>query len=212
MAELAGVLEPQAALELQQLVLRERRARDRCWWDAMEDCYLADATVRLSWFEGTARDFVRQSERMTQSGTGAVHRLGPPVIDVLATRAVIEVPADVRIRTRLDGVLLDLVSQTRLLYRAERGPARWLLRSLDAVYEADTLTPSRPGAHFEVSAATLSRFRPPYRNLAYVFERLGYEVPDSLYGDDRAEPVAHLYQSLNEWLQTGGTDGQQVRL
>jgi hypothetical protein len=44
--------------EVTQVVLRERRARDRGWWD---ECIAPDAQIRLSWFRGSGGDFVAES-------------------------------------------------------------------------------------------------------------------------------------------------------
>ena len=46
--------------EVTQVVLRERRARDRGWWDQMRECIAPDAQIRLSWFRGSG-DFVAES-------------------------------------------------------------------------------------------------------------------------------------------------------
>jgi hypothetical protein len=47
--------------EVTQVVLRERRARDRGWWDQMRKCIAPDAQIRLSWFRGSGGDFVAES-------------------------------------------------------------------------------------------------------------------------------------------------------
>ena len=47
--------------EVTQVVLRERRARDRGWWDQMRECIAPDAQIRLSWFRGSGGDFVAES-------------------------------------------------------------------------------------------------------------------------------------------------------
>ncbi|SEF20041.1 hypothetical protein SAMN05421837_101204 [Amycolatopsis pretoriensis] len=49
---------------------------------------------------------------------------------------------------------------------------------------------------------SLSRDRgiPSYRFLAQVLGHRGYPVPDDLYGDDRPDGVAELYDTLLTWL------------
>ena len=47
--------------EVTQVVLRERRARDRGWWDQMREFIAPDAQIRLSWFRGSRGDFVAES-------------------------------------------------------------------------------------------------------------------------------------------------------
>lgn len=184
-----------------RLVLRERQARDRSWWEVMRDCYAADSTVRLSWFQGSGPGFVEASREMAGRGDASTHRLGPPVPDVHGDRALVWLPAAIEVRTALDGVEADLVSFTRLLYRAVRGSDGWRITGLDPVYERDTLAPSLPGDSLRVSAADVAGFRPPYRMLSHVLSRRGYPVAQDLYGDDRPEGVRALETEAADWLR-----------
>ncbi|MEU6172083.1 nuclear transport factor 2 family protein [Streptantibioticus parmotrematis] len=190
--------------ELTQLVLRERRARDRGWWRAMGECLAPDAAVRLSWFRGTGAEFVAASREMAARGDTALHSLHPPVVDVHGPRAVIEMPAGIHLRADLNGVEVDLTSRARLLYRAERRAGRWVLVSLDPVYEYDVLLPAVPGTRPAVDPETLAAARPSYRMLTCLLHARGYAVGADLYGDDRPEEVRALYASLFEWLTPGG--------
>lgn len=181
-----------------ELVLRERQGRDRGWWDRMRACYAPDSAVRLSWFRGSGEEFVARSREMAGRGDVARHRLGPPVVDADGDRAVAEVPAAIEVRTVLDGVEVDLTSYARLLYRAEVRSGRWLITSLDPVYERDVLTPVVPGT--PVPLPSLEGLRPSYRFLAHVLGTRGYPIAGDLYGDDRPGEVAELYDSLFTWL------------
>jgi hypothetical protein len=191
-----------AITEISQLVLIERQARDRGWWDQMRSCFAEDATVRLSWFRGTGVDFVAQSERMAARGDSAVHRLGPPVVQHRGDRALVTLPAVIEVRTVIDGTEADLASRARLYYRVERGAGRWLVVSLDPVYERDTLAAAYPGVTLPVGPAAVAAFRPSYRFLAYVLARRGYPIGDDLYGDDRPEEAAAFYAQALSWLRS----------
>ncbi|MFB6552488.1 MULTISPECIES: nuclear transport factor 2 family protein [unclassified Streptomyces] len=184
-----------------QLVLHERQARDRGWWDAMRRCFADDSTVRLSWFQGSGPDFVTASQQMARRGDASTHRLAPPVVDVNDDRALAVMAAGIEVRTALDGVEVDLVSYTRLLYRAERRHDGWRITALDPVYERDTLTPSLPGTPLHVAPAEIADLRPPYRMLAHVLGRRGYTVAQDLYGDDRPDAVRALEDSAAKWLR-----------
>ncbi|AEW98254.1 nuclear transport factor 2 family protein [Streptantibioticus cattleyicolor] len=189
--------------EVTQLILHERQARDRGWWQAMRERLAPDAAVRLSWFRGTGAEFVTESEEMAARGDNATHHLCPPVVDVHGTRALAEAPATIHIRSELGGVPVDLTSHARLLYRAERRSGRWVITSLDAVYEHDTLLPAVPGTTIDIDPDALRQARPSYRMLARLLNARGYRV-DDLYGDDRPEPVQRLYRSLSAWLTASG--------
>lgn len=184
-----------------QLVLHERQARDRGWWDAMRACYAEDSTVRLSWFQGTGPGFVAASEAMAGRGDLSTHRLAPPVVDVAGDRALAVVSATIEARTELDGIEVDLASYARLLYRAARHPDGWRITALDPVYERDVLTPALPGAPLTVKPADVAGFRPPYRMLAHVLGHRGYAVAQDLYGDDRPDAVRALEREAARWLR-----------
>ncbi|GJF33433.1 hypothetical protein KNE206_61330 [Kitasatospora sp. NE20-6] len=186
--------------EIGQLVLHERQARDRGWWESMAKCFAPDSTVRLSWFTGSGAQFTARSREMSGRGDAAVHRLAPPVVDVRGDRALVELPAVIEMRTLLDEVQVDLASYARLAYRVERRFGHWQILSLDAVYERDVLTPSVPGTALAVDPADLAGLRPPYRMLAHLFDRLGYQVGDDLYGDDRPEELAAFHRRSFAWL------------
>jgi hypothetical protein len=63
------------------LVTHERQARGRGWWPALARCHTPEATIRTSWFDGTAVEYIELSERVFDH-TPSNHRLGLPVIDV----------------------------------------------------------------------------------------------------------------------------------
>ncbi|MYW62608.1 hypothetical protein GTY65_00720 [Streptomyces sp. SID8379] len=96
-----------------QTVLRERRGRDRGWWDRMRDCYRPDSTVTLSWYRGDGPGFVAASEAMAGRGDASVHRLSPPTVHIAGDRAFAETPAGIEIRTVVDGVTVDLTGHRR---------------------------------------------------------------------------------------------------
>jgi len=187
--------------DITQLVLRERQGRDRLWWDQMAACYHPSSTVSLSWFTGSGADFVKESRKMSESGTRPVHRLSPPVVHLQADRAVVEVPAAIELRFDLAGVEADLTSYTRLIYRAQRSETGWLIGAFTCIYERDTLTPALPEATLPIDTVRLRSFRRPYRCLAYQLSLGGHTAGEDLYGDDQRDRVDELYSVAFEWLR-----------
>ncbi|XVU27730.1 nuclear transport factor 2 family protein [Actinoplanes sp. CA-054009] len=186
--------------EIGQLVLRERQARDRGWWERMGGCYWPDSTVRLSWYTGDGPGFAEASRSMAGRGDRSVHRLSPPVVQVQGERAFVEVPAAIEVRAEVDGVVADIVSYTRIVYRVRRKRGRWGIAALDPVYERDTLTPAVPGQTVVIAPGDLAAYRPPYAILAWHLARRGYRITGDLLGDDQPERVAAFYAQTLRWL------------
>jgi hypothetical protein len=195
----------ESALEqITQTILYERQGRDRGRWDQMRAAFWPEATVALSWFSGSAAEFVTGSQRMSATGDRALHRLTPPIVHVQGQRAVAEVSAAVELRVTLQGVMADLISYTRLNYRLEQRQGRWGVLSLDAIYERDTLTPVLPGTTLVVNAQETAALRPSYALLAYYLGSRGYQVRQDLLGDDRPTEVQAFYDGSLQWLQAAG--------
>ncbi len=185
-----------------QLVLRERQARDRGWWEQLRTSFRPTAPIFLSWIDGTGAQFVDGSKAMSVSGLRPVHRLAPPVIQVVDDRAVVELAASIAVPLEIDGVEADLVSYSRLLYQVDQDADVWKIASLTAIYEADALTPAIPGAALAIDLDAIKLLRKPYRFLAYHQHLRGGTVPDDLYGEDRPDEVSALYEHLYAWLRT----------
>jgi hypothetical protein len=193
--------------EITQLIMRERQGRDRGWWEQMGQTFWPEATLRLSWIDGTASEFVEGSRKMASGGaSGAGHRLALPSIHIGDERAVAEVSVTIQSRGLLDGVETDMTSYLRLLYRTERRAGRWGIVRMDAIYESDTMTPALPGQTVNLDPDLLKGRRPSYRLLSYQLEKRGISVPDDLYGVDRPAPVADLYRSAFDWARIDHPD------
>lgn len=184
-----------------QLVLAEREARDRGWWEREADYFHPDSVVSVSWFHGSGKEFVAASKELSTGSIGDTtkHRLAPPVVHAGTDRAVVTMGAVLASRALVGGVELDLAGSVRFLYRTERREGRWRIVSLDCIYERDTLTPAIPGVQLVIDDAELAAFRPSYRMLAWSFTRRGIAVRDDLPGDDRPEGVKALYANHFAW-------------
>jgi SnoaL-like protein len=182
-----------------QLVLREREARDLCWWERARDCFHPDSTVNVGWFEGSGAEFVAGSARMAESGGGAEHRPSPPIVHLGADRAVVVLPAMIISRAVVSGQELDLEADIRIVYRTERRDGRWRIVAMDCIYCRDTLTPAVPGQPLRIPADELASSRPSYRMLAWSFARRGIPVRSDLLGADQPERVAAFFDSAFAW-------------
>lgn len=186
--------------EITQLLLHERQARDRGWWDRMAACYHRDSHVEASWFSGTGTEFVERSRASSPNGPVGTHRPSPPVVHVNADRAVAELPMVLEVRAMINGVAADGFSAARMFDRLRRDEDGWKIQTVTAIFERDTLVPAVPGTTLDIDQQQLARFREPCRCLAYLLSRQGLTPSDDVYGDDEPDRVAALYQAAFDWL------------
>ncbi|GAA3168161.1 MULTISPECIES: nuclear transport factor 2 family protein [Streptomyces] len=191
-----------ADLQVSQLVVREREARDLWRWERMRACYLPDSQVTLSWFQGTGPEFVAQSKTLSETAIPSRHRLGPPTTRIHRDRAIVSLPAAVETYPTIDGVPTVLTAYCRLLYRACAVDGTWKIAQLDGVYERDELVPAVPGQRVNIDPAELDGLRAPYRLLAWATARSGYPVSQDLPADDRPEQVRELYNAAEAWAES----------
>ncbi len=110
-----------------QLVLLEREARDRGWWETERDLFFPDSFVKVSWFDGSGDAFVTASSK-SRPASGAAqggHRLGPPAVHLFGLRSVVTLPAIIWTRSMIRGIEADYERSLRLLYRTEKRQGRW---------------------------------------------------------------------------------------
>ncbi|MBF6568942.1 MAG: nuclear transport factor 2 family protein [Candidatus Binataceae bacterium] len=185
------------------LVRLERFWRDQREWDRLEASYTDDGIVRVSWFEGTAREFVKRSRDMHQSGTRSKHLILPTYARINGDRALAESYGQVQIRASLEGVEYDLTSHCRFLSRVRRSGTEWRFATFEAIYIRDTIAPVNPWERLKIDAQKASKLRESYRFLSYSLSAGGYTVNQELPGDDRPDLLKPLYQAADRWLATG---------
>lgn len=188
--------------EITQLVLRERQGRDRGWWDQLAESYWPDGQVNISWFKGSGREFASRSKEMTSSGARALHRMGPPIVQIKGHRAFVEVSGSVEFRIDMNGVLADLISYTRFYWKVERRNGVWRVKLFTVVYERDTLMPALPGQTLDIDPSIFKQFRPSYAMLGYYLTSRGFPTTNDLVGDDQPEGVDAFVESMWTWLDT----------
>ncbi len=198
-----SVLDAADITAITQLILTERESRDLGRWDSMRDCFHADSLVRISWFKGNGPDFVTGSMDMARRKVLATHRLGPVLVRLGGDRAVASLSGIIDIPAVVQGVEVQLSSQARFLYRAERRDGQWRLSGFDAVYQRDAFTTVIPGASLSITPEALAPFRPSYRMLSYLLASQGYVVNMDLPGEDRPETAQALYDELYGWAGIG---------
>lgn len=185
---------------INEVIVRERSARDAGLWSEMGALYHQDSSVDISWFNGTGAQFTAATENMSAGPLYTFHQIGASAITVLENRALVDSNCTVHAFTLLDGVEVDLASYCRLQWRAHRSGAHWLIAGLRSIYIRDVLVPVNPQQLPELDLELLAGLRPSYRFIAYLMRQAGNTAPDDMPGVDRPETVATLRASEQMWL------------
>ena len=199
------MIDPRLEHDLFALVQQERFARDLGDWETLGNSYWSDSLVRVTWFEGTADEFVKVSAERKARGGGGFHTLTPVKATVHGDRATVESRGQILIRPRVDGVEVDVTSWCRFFSRIERRNGEWRLVTFDSIYVKDRMDPVLPGESLQLDPSILGSARRSYRYLTYLNRKGGYPVSDELPGDDRPELVAQFYADAESWMRAPQT-------
>jgi hypothetical protein len=186
--------------EIENVIQHERRARDAGLWDEMAACYHPDSWVEVSWFQGPGAEFVARSKDIAGGKVFTFHQLSPAAITVNGDRAIADSACCIHGISQIDGIEIDLMSHTRLLWRLRRSEKGWLVAGMRAYYIKDIIIPTNPARVPEIDGDVLESLRAPYRSIAYLMKLSGFPVRDDLAGVDRPESVAALRSGEQEWL------------
>ena len=193
-------------LQIFELVRLERLWRDLGEWDKLAAAYTEDATIRTSWFHGSARAFAEGSKTMADRGRHSKHPIWPVYARVNGDRALVESRSQIQNRSEIDGVAVDTVQYVRFVSRVRRTPAGWRLVTFEDIYEKGTVAPVNPHDTVPIDWAEVTAATPrtSYQLHAWAISRRGYSVPDDLLGDDEPKQLNDFYAAEEAWLLAGG--------
>lgn len=155
----------------------------------------------MSWFTGSAREFVERTRRRSTDGVSGRHRLSAPTVRIDGDRAWVELPLGIEFPVMVGDIPGNLVSYCRSQYRARRTvDGTWRLVHITAIYERDELTAALPATQLPVDPDELRDHRASFRCLAWYFARDGIRLADDTLGDDRPDAVAMHYAAERAWL------------
>ena len=188
-------------IAITDVIMRERWSRETHNPEVAASCFSPGAWIEVSWFKGTAAQFIESAKRPSPPDTVNFDSMSPPVIWVRNDRAIVETSCAVHTALKLDGTEVINISFTRLLWRVERLEDQWLIAGLRGIYIRDTLQTSGPNQELKLDEKKLAGFRKSYRYLSYVLTANGRPVRDDLPGVDRPEIVDALRAGERQWLK-----------
>jgi len=189
--------------EIFDLVRFERLCRDQRDFSGMVACYVANAPVRTTWFDGTVEDFAEASRRKMTSGSQAKHWIMPARLEIAGARALVESPALIFDRLTFDGIEFDIFQYCRFVSRVIKTTAGWRLGSFEGIYQRDQMQTVDPSQPLPVDWDVIATLRPSYKLIGYTQVKRGYNVNPNLLGDDRPDLLDAFYAREQKWLKTG---------
>ena len=187
---------------IDDLIARERAARDAGRWADMGAAYHSDSSIDISWFNGSGEQFTAASQKMADGPLYSFHQIGASVITVDGDRALADSNCTVHFFVTVDGAEVDIIGYTRLMWRLQRSGSNWLIAGLRAVYIRDVLVPVNPLQVPQLDSKMLDGLRSSYRFVSYWTARAGRQVRYDLPGVDKPETVAALRAGEQEWLMS----------
>jgi len=181
--------------------------RDSGDWSGLAACFLPDARVTTSWFNGTAREFAEQSSRMMaghHAGDTQRHTISNPRVTLKGNRALCEFYVILHQGRTLDGYEFDFQTWSVTLDLCEKSNGTWRIARRMNIYEKDRMDPHVPGSvppsYYE--QLDLSRYPAAVRFHCYRNEKSSGEAPKNMIVKGSPEEKA-AREAAAEWLRGG---------
>jgi hypothetical protein len=150
--------------------------RDLGEWDELRSLFHHDATIGITWFDGTAGDFVDASRRMSASDLITKHVIASPLITFRGDRALVQTNATILAENTALG--LGCTAYGRFWDRVEKRAGLWKIVRRQSSYDMGhfTFLTRVP----DVDEKAFGRYPREYAALAYLLEKSGFPVHGEL--------------------------------
>jgi SnoaL-like protein len=176
--------------------------RDAGDWERFATVWHEDGVMMATWFQGSAKDFIRVSAEGFERGVNILHFVGGTSVDIAGARAISQTKMTICQRGEVHHVVCDVVCTGRFYDFLERRDGRWGIVLRQPIYERDRLDPVDPAATLTLDSEQLDRFPAGYRHLGYIQTELGFEVKRDMPGLT-GPGVQDLYERGAGWLSAG---------
>lgn len=176
--------------------------RDLRAWDELRDLFTPAATLEITWFRGSALDFIEGSARMGAGALSTKHLITSPVITFSAhhgDRAFVQTNAAIIAEHR--DLLLGTTTHNRFLDRVVKcDDGRWRIERRDSSYDLSHFTyPLGLDAAAPIDRARLDRYPREYASLAYLLDAAGFPV-EGEFPTRGSDLEARIVASGHAWL------------
>lgn len=197
----------QSDILMDEAVIRRLRrqwafSRDRGDFEAMAQCFHADAQASISWFQGPVAELIpllAASDAARKPGEHSKHWVGNCLISLRGNRALMETDIAIMMREHIDGQLFDYTGYCRFYDRVERRSGTWAISLWTAIFDKDRLDPVQG-----TSPDWLRQIEMDPQSSGFTFMKLrqqkkGRQIPsDTIMGNSIAE--SELRRRHEAWL------------
>ncbi len=173
--------------------------RDTGRWDALRALYAPGGTMRTTWCDCSAEEFVDRSIQSAARGSFSGHFIGASTIRVNHKRAIAETRMVLMLRAEIEGVKVDVACQGRFYDQFVKTEAGWRILHRVPVYDKDRLDPVEPGRTVHLDPERLARFAEGYRHIAHIQSLGGMTLTPGLPTRNSPEE-AKLLADGDAWL------------
>ena len=176
--------------------------RDTFRWDKLRATYTRNGRMTVSWFDGTADDFVAGCQRMSVDTERRIlnqHLIGTSGVELAGDRAVAETRTTILARLAVDEVHCDVTMIGRFHDRFLQEDG-WRIAHRVVIFEKDSIAPVDPAVTFVADEARLARYPEAYRWAGYFLANRGMEVNLDL-PKPGSPALERLYADGRAWLE-----------
>lgn len=181
--------------------------RDNGDWAGLGSCFHADSRITTSWFEGTAAEFVAQSNAMMDGHhpkDTQRHMMSNPRVTLNGRRAICEYYVILHQGRTLDGYEFDFQTWSVVLDLCEKRDGVWRICTRKMIYEKSRMDPHVPGSvpQSYYDSLELSHFPPAVQFHCYRNQKSSGQLPKNLLLKNTPAETAARKQAA-EWLAQG---------
>ena len=176
-------------------------------WERFAECWHDDGFMAATWFQASAKDFIKARREGFEKGVSIIHFLGAFTCDVVGKRGVSQTKMTIGQRALVHDVMVDVVCTGRFYDFFEKREGRWGMVRRQPIYEKDRLDVVDPSASLVLDQDLLNSFPEGYRHLAYLQSQIGYKVKKSGMPGLKGPGVVKLYAEGKAWLEGAPTPG-----
>ena len=176
--------------------------RDTCQWDLLAALYTPDATMAVSWFDGSAKDFIDGCRKMAANGNGqfsSQHLINNSIFRFNRTRCLAETRMSVLLRLSVAGTLCDVTAIGRFNDQFVMHDGQWLIHKRTAIFEKDMIQPVIPGHVIAIDEDLYHSYPSAFGWCAYTLAQRGAWINTNL-PTDGSQALATLSRNAEQWL------------